>query len=538
MSDTGRAGTTGFRSDRAAHGERPPAAARSGTRAEPPAAPPAASPPSGWSDRRIAFLVGIAATALGLAGIWIPSYWGDEAATLMSARRDWASLAALLGTIDAVHGLYYAFMHLWIDLVGTSPFAVRLPSGLAFGAAAAGLYLLVRTRADRGTALVAASVLAMTPRVTQAATEARPLAFATATAVWLTLLLVRLLDGRMPRAWWWAYGAGVAAAGTLNLYVLLLVPVHAVAAIMHPARRARLGAFAGGVGVAAVLAAPIMAAAVSQREQIAFREDQEVVTLTGVLVGQWFMLVSLAVVAWALVVAGVVLALVHRADPAWAGRRWLLAVALAWIVIPTTVLVAVTALVTPAYTPRYLVFCAPGAAIAIAVAASALRRGWQRALIVVAVAALALPAYVDQRTPYSKNAGTDWQDVSATVERLAEPGDGVLFDEGVRPSRRPRLAMHTYPDGFAGLRDLGLVRAHDRTDGLWDVTAPLAEVVDRLRGIDRVVVVSRSERGADDDIRVLLEAGFVERERVQLESDVVRSFERRPLSAGSREPPA
>ena len=71
---------------------------------------------------------------------------------------------------------------------------------------------------------------------------------------------------------------------------------------------------------------------------------------------------------------------------------------------------------------------------------------------------LAVPVYLDQRTPYWKNGGTDWQTVAEVVSELARPGDGIVFDESVRPSRRPRLAMHTYPHGFDGLVDLGLVR--------------------------------------------------------------------------------
>ncbi|WP_350348389.1 glycosyltransferase family 39 protein [Agromyces sp. G08B096] len=475
----------------------------------------------------MALLVGAVAAVVGIAGAWIPSYWGDEAATLMSASRDWASLAALLGTVDAVHGLYYAFMHLWTDLVGTSPFATRLPSGLAFGAAAAGLTLLVRTGADRATALLAAALLIATPRVTQAATEARPLAFATATAVWLTLLLVRLADGRMSRAWWWVYAVGIGAATTLNLYVLLLVPVHAVVLLADPRRRAGLGAFALAAAGGVLLSGPVLAAAALQRDQIAFRAEQEVVTPAGVLVGQWFMLGPLAVVMWLLVLAGVAAAAWHGSDPGWAGRRRLVVLAGAWIAVPTAVLLAVTLLVTPAYTPRYLVFCAPGVAIAAAVAIRLLPSVWMRVFAVVVVVALALPAYVDQRTPYAKNARTDWQDVAATVDRLTDPGDGVVFDDGVRPSRRPRLAMHTYPDGFAGLRDLAPIRPYHRTDGLWDVTAPLADVAHRLDAVDRVVVVSRSRTGTDGDVAVLRSAGFVERERVRLASDTVIRFERR-----------
>ncbi|GAA4349348.1 hypothetical protein [Microbacterium rhizosphaerae] len=50
----------------------------------------------------------------------------------MSAQR---SLPSLLGNLDAVHGRYYAGLHVWGWMFGVSPFAVRLPSAIAVGLA-------------------------------------------------------------------------------------------------------------------------------------------------------------------------------------------------------------------------------------------------------------------------------------------------------------------------------------------------------------------------------------------------------------------
>lgn len=486
-----------------------------------------------WSDRRVAVVIGAASALVAITGTWIPSFWGDEAASIMSARRDWASLWALLGTVDAVHGLYYAVLHLWIDVVGTSPFAVRLPSGIAVGAASAGLYLLVRRRAARDTAVIAAIVFAVLPRVTFLATEARSLALATAAAVWLTLLMLRLLDARMQRGWWWGYALGLALGTYLFLYLALLIPVHAVVVALElrlegRLRGTRLRPFLLAWASAALLAAPIAVVAISQRDQIAFSRPWRAVTTQAVLVEQWFMLETVALVAGAFIVVSIAVA-ARRRGRAWSANRQLLLLGAAWLVVPTAALVLVAAFASLGYTPRYLAFCAPGAAILIAIAVSALPHRWMQVTSVVVIAALAVPAYLDQRSPYWKNDGTDWQTVAEVVAELAEPGDGIVFDESVRPSRRPRLAMHSYPGGFDGLVDLGLVRPYDETSQLWDVTAPLAEVSDRLDGIDRVVVVSRSRHGVDDDTATLRREGFDPVERVALISDVVTVYERNGL---------
>ncbi|MGW4930223.1 glycosyltransferase family 39 protein [Agromyces sp. NPDC004153] len=493
-----------------------------------------------WSDGRVAAVVGSASAAVALAGSWIPSLWGDEAASIMSAQREWPSLFAVLGTVDAVHGFYYALLHFWIDLVGTSPFALRLPSGLAIGTAAAGLYLLVRTSAGWGVAVVAAAVFTVLPRVAQIAVEARPTPFAVAIAVWLTLLLLRLVDLRARGAWWWVYAGGLALGTYLFLYVILLVPVHVVAVVAgtldrrrREARTPRIRPFLLAWSCAVVLAVPICVIAVLQRRQVAFRGSQPAVTFETVVVAPWFMLPTLAFAGWVLIAIGIAAAVVHRHDPSWRGRTRLLVLSAAWAVIPAAALLLVTAFATPVYTARYLVLTAPAAAIAISVGVSVLP--WRRSHVIAAalIAALALPAIVDQRLPYAKNFGTDWQSVSAVVAEHSVVGDGIVFDESVRPSLRPRLAMYTYPEGFHGLVDLALVRSHDETDGLWDVTAPLSVVDHRLEGVDRVLVVLRSRRGADPDVAVLRERGFVLTALHPIESSRVAVYERD--AAGTRD---
>src|SRR6478736_9910378 len=94
----------------------------------------------------IAIAFGLVAAAVSAAGSWIPSLWGDEAASVMSAKRPVGSLLTMLTHVDAVHGLYYLGLHGWIRLAGDSAFAIRLPSALAVGAAVAAVTLIAGRR--------------------------------------------------------------------------------------------------------------------------------------------------------------------------------------------------------------------------------------------------------------------------------------------------------------------------------------------------------------------------------------------------------
>ena len=89
-----------------------------------------------------AAVAGAIALVVTWLGSWNPSFWGDEAATVMSAQRPIASLFAELQQVDAVHGLYYLFMHFWIGAFGPSELSARFPSAIAVGLVVAGTVVL------------------------------------------------------------------------------------------------------------------------------------------------------------------------------------------------------------------------------------------------------------------------------------------------------------------------------------------------------------------------------------------------------------
>ncbi|MDG4866011.1 hypothetical protein P8605_48455, partial [Streptomyces sp. T-3] len=73
---------------------------------------------------------------LGLWGLDRGTMWRDESATFQVARRSLPEIWQLLGSVDAVHGLYYVLMHLAVS-VHPGEVALRLPSVLAATATAA-----------------------------------------------------------------------------------------------------------------------------------------------------------------------------------------------------------------------------------------------------------------------------------------------------------------------------------------------------------------------------------------------------------------
>lgn len=457
----------------------------------------------------IALAFGLVAAVVCAAGSWIPSLWGDEAATLLSAKRPLDSLARMVAHVDAVHGVYYLGMHGWIRIAGETAFALRLPSALAVGAAVAGGTLLAGRRGGPRAAIVAGVVATVLPRLTYAGEEARSYALTAAAAVWLTLLLLWLLDGagrdaspRRRRLGWVLYGAGLAAGSYLFLYFVSIALAHGAIVLLSRASRPTVRAWVVSTAAAVLVLSPLIVVAFLERQQIRYLGAQALDYST-LLWAPWFWTPWFAVLAWALIIAAAV--------PVW--RAWRVrrhvgagagasppvsttAVALCMLLLPTGGLVLAD-LVFPLYTVRYSTFAAPFAALAMAEGvlvlarrlgrASAHRTVLATASITLVVVAACAPVYVLQRGPYAKN-DSDWAEVSAAVATHARPGDAVVFDERARPSQRPRLAMRTYPDGFAEVRDVTLQVPYDRNVGWADraYSVPRAAAHGRFDGVRRV----------------------------------------------------
>lgn len=394
-----------------------------------------------------ALLLGLVATVVHLAGAWRVALWTDEVATVSAATRPWSTLGDLLSHVDAVHGAHSALLHVWTSVLGTSPLALRAPSALATGAAVAGVYVLTCRLADRRTALVAAVVAIVTPRLAWSGIEARSFALAAALAVWATWAL--LTATRRPTAAGWV-GYGLLAAGGVfvNVYGALVVVAHLVTLlVLRPPRAVLAGWAAAALGAGAVTA-PFALVVMGQGGQLGDSDTALGTVVRNVAVNQWFLgetptpvgtstpllprddvlaglwapaAVLLAGVCWLLVAVGAA-SVLRRRDPAGA---WVLP----WLVLPTAAIVAYAVVSGAGYAPRYATASAPALAIAVALGLRALRGGTGG--VVPAVPAAVAPAALSadgtsttRTTAPSGTAGSSGAAGPSATPRVARPGRG------------------------------------------------------------------------------------------------------------------
>ncbi len=464
---------------------------------------------SGYSTRLIAtppralldpLIVAVLAATVSLAGAARPSFWYDEAATISASySRSLRQLWQMLGNVDAVEGLYYLLMHGWFTIFPPTEFWSRVPSGLAIGGAAAGIVVLGKQLSSRTVALASGLVCAILPRATWAGIEARPYALSMMAAVWLTALLV--YAGRRDNAWaWLSYGIVLAISVLLDVYLLLLSLVHLAFIFVFRRSRTVLTRFALTSVLAGCAVTPFLVVAIGQAHQISWIAPIGRRTIEDVAIQQYFersppfAIVSALIVAAAIVLWRFTSAQLVKAD------RQLLTLAIAWLVIPTALIVIWSALIHPIYTPRYLAFTAPGIALALGVCIGALAvRPWVAPAIVSLLAIAAAPNYIlAQRNPYAKY-GMDYSQVADLITAKAAPGDCLLVNDTVTFMPAPmRPLMAARPDAYRKLIDLTLwQRATDRNN-VFD-TNLIPEVVAKPLSHCRVVwIITQADKTRPD----------------------------------------
>jgi mannosyltransferase len=409
----------------------------------------------------------VLAAAVSLVGAARPSFWYDEAATISASySRSLGQLWRMLRNVDAVHGLYYVLMHGWFHIFPPTEFWSRAPSGLAVGGAAAGVVVLGRQFSSRTVAVTSGVLCGILPRSTWAGIEARPYAMSMMAAVWLTVLLV--VAARRERGWLWlSYGVALASSVLLDMYLVLVLLAHVVFMCAFRRTRAVLVPFAVAAVLTVCALAPFVIAVVGQVQQIKWIAPIGRRTIEDVVVQQYFERSPPFAVLSALVIAAAIALWLRTSGKLAAADRQLLTLAVAWMVIPTALIVMAAVLVHPVYTPRYLSFTAPAMALILGVCVGAVAvNPWVATAVVTLFAVVAAPNYIRaQRNPYAKY-GMDYSQVADLITAKAAPGDCLLVNDTVTfmpAPMRPLLAAR--PDAYRKLIDLTLwQRATDRND--------------------------------------------------------------------------
>jgi 4-amino-4-deoxy-L-arabinose transferase-like glycosyltransferase len=226
---------------------------------------------------RVALLAMVlGALALRLAALDFQSLWRDEVDAIYFALRPLGETLSML-TAAAQNGpLYFLSLRPWLSVVGSSEYALRLPSALAGVASIPLLWQVGRRlvggtgpRAGGGAPLIAALFLALNPYALWYGQEGKMYTIVTFLALLATWLFLRGVErgGALP---WVAYALVVTLAMYTHLMMVLIIPVHFVwFLIVFPSLRGPLrGRRWGYLGALAALTLPYLPMLVWQWEML------------------------------------------------------------------------------------------------------------------------------------------------------------------------------------------------------------------------------------------------------------------------------
>ncbi|WP_405395363.1 hypothetical protein [Microbispora hainanensis] len=493
---------------------RPPRRTAGASRRAVPAAPvrrPAGEPERPARSAAVIVVPAVLALVVGLWDLGGPPLWRDEAATVSAAGRTLPQLAHLLQSVDVVHGLYYALMHVVAGLSGTAGVALRLPSVVAGALAAAGTGAIGRALGVPRAGLYGGALLALMPIFSRYVQEARPYALTAAAAVGATLLLLRLM--RSPTsAVLAAYATALTVLAYLNLFAFLLAGAHGLAVVLSRGPVLRW-ACAAAPALAAV--APLAWLGSRQSAQVGWiprPEAADVATLAVRLSGDLGGATGpgVAPLTWALVLFGLVYAAVAgvrrarsarelpetavgrleepRAAAACSGQAALVRLTLPWLLVPALVLLAASWAIHPVYVFRYVFHCVPAAALLAGAGLAALPPGLGAAML-TAWLGLSVPGHFATRGPDGRQ--DDPRPVMAMLAAEAKPGDGVLFVPA-----KVRKYEAVYPSVFGRLRDVALARSPERDGSFSGRNVGPRVLAARLDGLRTLWVVGQTGKHA------------------------------------------
>jgi mannosyltransferase len=388
--------------------------------------------------RTVLALVACVAVSLvtGLHRLGDKSFWLDETFSVSVARSSWSEIWTMITQHEANMGMYYALLHVWLNVFGEGEAAVRVLSVVFAVATVALLFGLVRELFGVREATLAATLLGTNALFVEHAQNARGYTLATFLTVGATYLFVRACAGSS-KLWWFGYAAVAAVAVYAHFYAGFVVAAHMAAIPFLPARP-RLRVVASAYGVFAALITPLALFVLTQDEgQIDWipppdgtRLFDAVFTLAG---GRSAFLLTteglLGLLCYgALCAAAFAVALrpgrlaARGATAAWKYRFWAAAV-----VVPIVVSFAVS-FAKPVFVARYFIVLTPAVATLAAIGWATMRhrRLAVGVLILMLLASLLNLSRLSNEGSFDTE---DWRAAAAYVYERNRTGDAIVFFE-------------------------------------------------------------------------------------------------------------
>jgi uncharacterized membrane protein len=363
---------------------------------------------------------------LRLVALGHKSFWIDEIASVVIARKPGASFWHFLWHDEGNMALYYVVLRPWLHF-GNSEAIVRLLSVLPGVLTIPLLYLLGKRLFGHNTGVLAAALCALNPCAIACSQEARAYSFLVLAVVISTYRFVRLVEDPGYR---FAIGYGVVAGFTCYFhYFGVLVPAaHAISLMAMPRGQRPWKQYAVAAIIFVLFAVPVLwmihAQDIGHLSWVQPPSLLEFYHLGVFLAADGGKAVGAVLLAFDLVLIGFFLATLKAA---WRERdndlqRWRHTLVASSFFSPIIIVLAVS-IVRPAFYHRFLIICLPSFVMMSAAGALRIR---PRLLRISAVACVCILSLIGTIILYTR-VTEEWRGAVSYLIAVAHPEDRVLY---------------------------------------------------------------------------------------------------------------
>ncbi len=406
------------------------------------AEPPAESRKArSWAGVATVCLVLITAAAFGLR-IYKLNSQGlniDEGFSALMGRIPLANFMAYIRGAEFNMVLYYGLLRFWMRL-GHSEYMIRMLSVLLATVTVPAVYLLGKRLFDRGTALLAALLLAVQPFHIMLGQRARgyPLA-----VLLICLASLFFLRGLQEGGWgnWLAYAVLAAAATYCHFLAGLVIGAQWVSLLLLPRRSLAWRWLIGSALFMAVLLVPAVFF-LAQHPDASNLDWVAALNLTQFLNTLYAMTLSkgrsIAYLAmWAIAIWSAL-----RLKPA--AKAWPYRFTALWLLAPPLLVIGVS-MVRPMLVERFLAICIPASVLLAAAGLRQLAR-WSKAACFIVLALIIFYSISNVRYYYAHpEYGENWREGAHYIFAHAQAGDEVVIMSGM-----PQMVFDYYREMYPG----------------------------------------------------------------------------------------
>jgi mannosyltransferase len=356
-------------------------------------------------------------------------FWIDEGVSVALARLPWHSFQIVVTRREGNMTLYYLLLRAWLRS-GSSEAWIRSLSVIAAVGAVSGVFFLGRKIFGMNVACIAAGILALNAYHVQYSQEARSYALLSLAVIVTTFLLLRCVEKPTWQAWaLFAIVSGLAAY--IHFFAIFVTASQVVAVLLWRRRALKIGSLVFAATIYALMLVPI---AQFVLENLHMHQIDWIPAASASSMYEFAVLFTgRGGVALVLTMASFIAAAIVATGRDWFSSNsryesFALGVVLLWLFFPMAITIALS-LWKHLFVPRYMVMCLPALALAVARGVALLRPKWQ----IIPLIALAILLGLGDRNNYATmiETGEDWQGVAQFVVQHAQPGDAIIFNNGI-----------------------------------------------------------------------------------------------------------